>query len=1136
MSFESRSSFIGSCSGRGIFSGRARARISSNWLVFLLIIAPNVLLDAQERSIGKVFPPEVAEASDEGATAMQAMQYPEGWRIELFASEPQVANVVSIDVDHQGRIYVGETYRQNKGVTDNRGHDDKWLLADLAAETVQDRIDYHRELLGDAVVTYEQQDDRIRRIEDTNGDGTADVSVVVANGFNHLEEGTGAGVLWRPSGLYYACIPKLWRLIDQDNDGVVDERVVLADGFGVRVAFRGHDLHGLMIGPDGRLYFSIGDRGYHVRTNEGVLLANPDSGAVFRCELDGSNLEVFCSGLRNPQELAFNDMGDFFTVDNNSDSGDQARVVHLLEDGDSGWRMYYQYLPDRGPFNRELLWKPFHSQQPAYIVPPIANFTDGPSGFAYYPGTGLGDKYRDTFFICDFRGGAANSGVRSFRVEPHGASYRFGVNDNPIWNVLATDITFGPDGSLFISDWVNGWDGLGKGRIYRFYDPEFYESDAVKDVKKRLAVDWAAVDESFLVEGLAHRDRRVRLESQWELANRESWELLSEIAEDTSLARVNRLHGIWGADQVARSKPSLATKVADKIRPLMNDSDSFIRSAAVKFAGERGDQLALATIRELVGDDSARVRYFVLRALADLRDSLALQPIVRLIESESSKDPAIRHAAIVALSKTQTAQQLKDLRIHSAEDVRRAAVVALRRLKSTEVAGYLTDESADVALEAARAIYDTPIPGAMRALSEQMDQPIVTAEFQRRVLNANYRVGSREAAERIAEYAGRSNADTEMRIEALTLLELWNPQDPRDRVLNDYRPLEARQKKIAVEALVPYLPALMISENQVRDEAIRVASQLGIQGIAPILLERVADLSLGAFERASALSALSRLDASAAVRFASTVRLWPADELLLASLRVLAAHKPNESVETLIEATESRDLRVRQIAWDLLAPIDNAAVQQAIDRNLEKYLKGDLPKDVSLNVIEAAKDRMSSQQQYQVNAYQQQLNEEDPLGPWLLALEGGEIDEGRRIFLEDSRLSCLRCHQVGRAGGQVGPNLTTIGGSKNRRYLLESICRPDAVVAPGFETAVILNVDGSTVAGIVKSENEDQINLVKPDGSLVQLNVEDIEARKRGKSSMPEDLIKKLDLRQLRDLVAYLASLQQDPRSLDEIE
>src|SRR5690606_36423350 len=109
---------------------------------------------------------------------------------------------------------------------------------------------------------------------------------------------------------------------------------------------------------------------------------------------------------------------------NNSDSGDEARWVYVVEGGDSGWRMAYQYLPDRGPFNREQLWHEFHEGQAAYIVPPVANVSDGPSGLDYYPGTGFADDFKGRFFLVDFSGTPLQSGVRSCRVEQQGAFFK----------------------------------------------------------------------------------------------------------------------------------------------------------------------------------------------------------------------------------------------------------------------------------------------------------------------------------------------------------------------------------------------------------------------------------------------------------------------------------------------------------------------------------------------------------------------------------------------------------------------------------------------------------------------------------------------------------------------------------------
>ena len=1112
-----------------------RGRRSFPVFIFTLL-SSTLLLGADDFTQPEPLEPEVAEASSEGAESMSAIRIPEGWEIQLFAAEPDVANVVAFDIDNRGRLFVCETFRQERGVTDNRAHDDQWVLADLAAETVQDRIDYHKRLLGESAITYAQYDDRIRRIEDSDGDGKVDRSYIVANGFNRLEEGTGAGVLVRGSDIYYSCIPKLWKLVDKDDNGVADDRVPLSDGYGVRVAFRGHDLHGLVLGPDGRLYFSIGDRGYYVTTEDGGVLANPESGAVFRCELDGSGLEVFANGLRNPQELAFNDVGDLFSVDNNSDSGDMARIVHILEGGDSGWRMYYQYLSDRGPFNRDKIWQPLHDEQPTYIVPPVANLTDGPSGLAFYPGTGFGNALKNKFLICDFRGGPANSGIRSFTLGSKGAFYDLQDDDDPIWTVLATDVAFGPNGGLYVSDWVNGWNGLGKGRIYRLSDPNYRDTPLVKEVATMLQSDWSRFTIEQLSENLAHVDRRIRFESQWELARRRELDTLLSIANDGDANRKMRLHAIWGADQIARQDASERENAVNALRPLLSDKNADVRAAAAKVAGERQDLAAASRLMELLKDPSPRVRYFAILSLAKIKEGKAFDAVVEVLRDANNTDPALRHACVMYLAAVEDGEKIAELSLHKSEAVRRAAVVALRRLRASESAIFLDDDSELVVLEAARAIHDQPVPVAMNALAKMIDNVQGSEELIRRVLNANYRLGTPDAARKLAEYAERISAPPEMRVEALEMLAAWANPDPRDRVLNVHRPLRNRDAAVAMSVLTPQIDSLMTAEPTVREKAIEVASSLGIRKIVPRLVQRVNNKELSAVVRAASLAAINRLEPARAVELAKTVKLLPTTQLLPQALRILAEHSPEDSLSKFIDATKSRNVEVRQLAWDILGESKEPAAAEAIADGVHRYLNATLAADVHLNVLEAAKGKLDAPLQASLEEHERALADADDLAEWLKALEGGNVANGRRLFFENTKLSCLRCHKVDRAGGEVGPNLTLIGKQKDRRYLLEAICMPDAQIAKGFETAVIANDLGQVFSGIVKSENDDFVELIQNDGGQVRILQDEIVARRKGKSSMPEDLAKYMSMRELRDIVAYLASLTASSRGASEVE
>ena len=239
------------------------------YALFLFAVLAQSAICAPQHELAK--PPEapkIAGPSKEGEEAITRFKVGNGLKAKLVAAEPLLANPVAFTIDNTGKIYVCETFRVNRGVEDNRGHG-YWLDDDLAAQTVADRVAYVKKHHAKKIADYSRYDDRVKMLWDTDGDGVMDKDSLFAKHFNQIEDGIGSGVLAVGDRVLFTCIPKLWSLRDTDGDHVADERKALLDGFGVRYAFVGHDMHGLIMGPDGRVYFSIGDRGFNVKSQEG---------------------------------------------------------------------------------------------------------------------------------------------------------------------------------------------------------------------------------------------------------------------------------------------------------------------------------------------------------------------------------------------------------------------------------------------------------------------------------------------------------------------------------------------------------------------------------------------------------------------------------------------------------------------------------------------------------------------------------------------------------------------------------------------------------------------------------------------------------------------------------------------------
>ncbi len=1090
--------------------------------------------------------PEVAPASDEAVQALKRMQVPAGLEIKLWAAEPMLANPVAFNFDEKGRIFVAETYRYRTSVLDIRDY--MWVLEDeLASRTIEDRTAMIKKRFGpEGEKELSIETEVLRLLEDTDADGVADKSYVYADGFNSPLDGIASGVLARRGKVWFTSIPSVWLFT---GDKKAETRTEISRGYGVRFNYTGHDLHGLIWGPDGKIYFSNGDRGATVKTKEGNVIDTADMGAVYRSDPDGSNLELFAYGLRNPQSLVFNEYGDLLTGDNDSDQGDEERLVHVVDGSDSGWRVGYQFAPlgRAGPWNLEKLWHQRHEGQPAYLLPPVANIEDGPSGIEYYPGTGLNSSYKGTLFVTHFKGAIARSGIYTYNLKPKGASYEIADSKPFLTSALPTDVKFGPDGRLYISDWADGWPKSKRGRIYAIADKNAASDPLIKETKALISGDWTKRSVDELAKLLGHADWRVRLEAQYELAERgsESFATLANTATNKSASPLARRHAIWGIGQQAGKSAELLRP----LRTLLNDSDSEVRAQAIKVLGERRSKQDAAAFIAALKDENARVKFFAAQSLGKIKHQPATPVLFAALRANNDKDHYLRHALVMGLAGAADRAALATAATDSSPAVRLGALLALRRLKSPDVEKFLADSDAYIAKEAAIAINDEPIVAAYPALAALLDKPVGSDPVTLRAINAHFRLGQPANATALARYAARTDAPANLRAEAITQLALWPKPPQRDRIVGIYRPLgqsassgqaqPTRDRTIAVKALEPILGGLLASTSPaaVQTAALKALQDLEIAGATDALFTAVQNGELAGATRASALNALDKIKdprLPEAVKFASESS---SSTLRLAALPIAARLSPAAAAPVLANLIANGGTDEKKAAYRALGNLKHPSANTLIAEQLRALAAGKIAPAVQLELLAAAgaPARRNNPEIKQLLADHEAAlaSGSDPLAPFRVALAGGDRMRGERIFRNQPVLACIRCHRAGGDGGDAGPDLADAGSKYTREYLLEAIVKPNAKIAPGFDTIVLTLKNGDSVAGIVASETPDTLSLRNTDNKLVEVKKSDIAKREGAPSSMPEIYTTILTKSQLRDVVEYLASLRERPARLD---
>ena len=421
-------------------------------VIFLLLVVGG----CKDRQSDKVVPSakDTLTAAEQRlpANALKGLVTTDGLETTVMATEPFFRNPTNIDVDDRGRVWITEAYNYRPAINGNPTN-----------------------ALGD----------RIMICEDIDGDGKTDTSKVFYQG---PELNAPLGICVLDKRVIVSQSPYVWSFYDDNGDDKADRKEILFQGIGGNQ--HDHGVHAFTYGADGKLYFNFGNEGKTLKDKNGKAVRDQDGdiigpekyrqGMVFRCNIDGSQVEVLGHNFRNPFEVAVDSYGNLWQSDNDDDGNRSTRINYVMWYGNygftdemtgAGWPSARTNQEDSIPF------KHWHLNDPGATPNLLQTGAGSPTGMVFYEGTALPDRFLNRMIHCD----AGPNVVRSYDVSKKGAGYTATINnilkgEKDQW-FRPADVCVAPDGSLIVADWYDpgvGGHAAGdqtRGRIYRVSKP-----------------------------------------------------------------------------------------------------------------------------------------------------------------------------------------------------------------------------------------------------------------------------------------------------------------------------------------------------------------------------------------------------------------------------------------------------------------------------------------------------------------------------------------------------------------------------------------------------------------------------------------------------------------------------------------
>lgn len=969
--------------------------------------------------------------------ALQKMVVPEGFHVELVASEPDLLNPVAMAFDDSGRIYVTESF------------------------------EYPRHEPGPGR-------DRIKILDDTDGDGRVDKVTIFAEGLN-IPSGIAVG----HGGVWVANAPDILFLEDTNGDDVADKSTTIATGFG---RYDTHELpNALTWGPDGYLY------GLNGVFNRSVVTQGDQTFdftcAMFRIHPRTRKFELFCEGTSNPWGIAFDTEGSAFI---------SACVIdHLWHLTESAY-----YLRQGGPYPPHTWWGDSivkHKHQMAAYC-----------GIEFFDSAAYPAAYREKLYMGNIHGGCINVD----RISRSGATYQgFGEPDfmtaNDVWFMPVAQ-KVGPDGCLYVLDWYDRYHcyqdasadpkgvDRGHGRLYRIVYGER---------PKKTIADIHKLSNDILVQALGNENIFVRQRAQLELAERriakdpQTQKQLENISLATDTPQKHRMHAMWALASAGTLPPPYLQK-------LLQHENPELRAWGVRLAGDHqpNHEETVKKVLERATDLDARVRIQVAIAAPKFHDaskSVATANSTTVVKTElnilrhSSDDPILPRVV------------WQNLLPHSVEG--RQWIIdelLLPTDSSNQLLRSMLPRLADKWVSSISAKLDSPdsqqLLQDLLNLAEKLShsQPDDASHILRaisvRVRNGEFSLDTVRPFYQSFQKKIIPSATSDIATDSLWQKELLIA----NLIAGDVKALEQVEAMVAARKTDPKtLRDLILFAARYRRQIVAKAEQQLLEDLAksdnvdPALRDTILDLSIATNDS----NDLGNL------------------------IRMLPQLKP------VLQATIAEKMCQREpAATSLLKVVANGSIRkELIGPNRVRLL--------ATNGSESAK-QLVSKIWGTVNT-ENNTEREAMIKNLLNQMRNGAHGDPKRGWVVYDRI-CGQCHVMHGRGAEVGPNITA-NGRGSYEQLMVSVFNPSLVIGDAYKSVTIRTEDGTVVTGLLVSRDKEK-TVLKVQGGKEQTIVEkEIETFQQDKKSlMPEGIENQLSPQELFDLLALL-TLEKAPESED---